>query len=116
MSLVESLPPRPLDPEELLELNSAEALDLAVPIEDEGRVSGVLVATDAWVRGLALDGDAGSWTVVETVALGEDTERVDGLQACEASILRFRGEDPAALSPDEAPGSYEPAVPDDDGS
>ncbi|MFB6089717.1 MAG: hypothetical protein ABEJ97_01545 [Halobellus sp.] len=81
MSVVEPLPSRPLGPQELLEPNSADALDLAVPIEDEGRVTGVLVATESWVKGLAL---------------GADTERVDGLQACEAAVLRFRGDDPDA--------------------
>ena len=39
MSVVESLPARPLEPEELLRLNAVEALELAVPIEDEGRAS-----------------------------------------------------------------------------
>jgi hypothetical protein len=112
MSVVESLPPRPLDPEELLQLNAAEALELAVPIEDEGRVSGVLVATDTWVKGLALDAAEPSWTVVETVTLDGETERVDGLQACEAAILRFRGDDPETLTPADAPGSFEPTPPD----
>ncbi|MFB6250445.1 MAG: hypothetical protein ABEI27_01945 [Halobellus sp.] len=111
MSIVESLPPRPLSPEELLQLNAAEVLELAVPIEDEGLVSGVLVATDVWVKGLALDAEEPSWTVLETVALDDETERVDGLQACEAVILRARGEDPETISPADAPGSYEPAVP-----
>jgi len=112
MSVVESLPPRPLNPQELLQLNSADALELAVPIEDGGRVTGVLVATESWVKGLALDADADGWTVVETVALDADTERVDGLQACEAEILRFRGRDPDEVTPADAPGAYEPAVPD----
>ncbi|WP_435182566.1 hypothetical protein [Halobellus sp. EA9] len=114
MSVVESLPPRPLDPEELLRLNSADALDLAVPTEDEGRVTGVLVATESWVKGLALDDEADGWTVVETVGLDADAERVDGLQACEAAILRFRGDDPEAVTPADAPGAYEPAVPESD--
>jgi hypothetical protein len=61
MTLVDSLPPRPLGPEELMQLNAADALELAVPIEEEGRASGVLVATDAWVKGLAFDADAESW-------------------------------------------------------
>ncbi|WP_233560648.1 hypothetical protein [Halobellus sp. Atlit-38R] len=110
MTVVDALPPRPLEPQELLQLNDAEALELAVPIEDEGRASGVLVATGEWVKGLAFDADAESWTVVETVALDDGVERVDGLQACEAAILRFRGDDPEEMTAENAPGTYEPQV------
>ncbi|MFD1684981.1 hypothetical protein [Halobellus litoreus] len=110
MSVVESLPPRPLEPKELLELNAADALEMAVPIEDEGSVTGVLVATATWVKGLGFDADAESWSVVETVPLDADTERVDALQACEAEILRFRGDDPAEVTAADAPGTYEPTV------
>lgn len=114
MTLVDSLPPRPLGPEELMQLNAADALELAVPVEEEGRASGVLVATDAWVKGLAFDADAESWTVVETVSLSADVERIDGLQAFEAEILRFRGIDPVEVTAEDAPGNFEPAV--DDGT
>ncbi|QCC47895.1 hypothetical protein [Halobellus limi] len=110
MSVVESLPSRPLEPQELLELNGAEALEMAVPVEDEGRVTGVLIATASWVKGLGFDADAGSWTVVEAVSLGEGVERVDALQTCEAEILRFRGDDPDDLTAADAPGTYEPTV------
>ncbi|MGQ4555685.1 hypothetical protein [Halobellus sp. GM3] len=114
MSIVESLPPRPLAPEELLRLNAADALELVVPIEDEGRASGVLVATTEWVKGLAFDAAAGSWTVVETVSLDGDSERIDGMQTCEAEIIRFRGDDPEEVTAADAPGTYEPTV--DDGA
>jgi len=110
MSVVESLPSRPLEPQELLELNAAEALEMAVPIEDEGRVTGVLLATAAWVKGLGFDPAAGSWAVVESISLDDGVERVDALQACEAEILRFRGDDPAEVTAANAPGTYEPAV------
>jgi len=110
MSVVESLPARLLEPEELLRLNAAEALELAVPIEDEGRASGVLVATDAWVKGLAFDADAESWAVVETVPLDGAVERIDGMQTCEAAILRFRGDDPDEMTAEDAPGTYSPDV------
>ncbi|WP_049985430.1 hypothetical protein [Halobellus rufus] len=110
MSVVDSLPARPLTPEELVQLNAAEALELAVPIEDEGRASGLLVASAAWVKGLAFDADVESWTVVETVELDGETPRVDGLQACERAILRFRGDDPDEVTPADAPGTYRPSV------
>lgn len=91
MTIVESLPPRPLSAKELLDLNRSDALELASPIEEEGDASGVIVATESWVKGLAFDADGGGWTVVETVSLSE-RKRIDGLQACEEAILAFRGE------------------------
>ncbi|WP_144901119.1 hypothetical protein [Halobellus captivus] len=113
MSVVDSLPARPLNPQELVQLNAAEALELAVPIEDEGRASGLLVAAETWVKGLAFEADAESWTVVETVPLDGETERVDALQACERAILRFRGDDPDEMTAANAPGTYQP-TPDDE--
>jgi len=113
MSVVDSLPARPLTPEELVQLNAAEALEMAVPIEDEGRASGLLVAAEAWVKGLAFDDESESWSVVETVTLGAETERVDGLQACERAILRFRGDDPDSVTAANAPGTYQPSVDDE---
>jgi len=110
MSVIDSLPSRPLEPQELLELNAADALEMAVPIEDGGRVTGILVATASWVKGLGFDPGTGSWTVVEAVSLGGEVERVDALQACEAEILRFRGDDPEEMTAADAPGTYEPTV------
>lgn len=110
MSVIDALPARPLTPQELVQLNAAEALELAVPIEDEGAASGLLVASETWVKGLAFDAEDESWSVVETVELTKDTERVDGLQACERSILRFRGDDPDAVTAADAPGTYQPSV------
>lgn len=91
MGIVESLPPRPLTAKELMDLNRSDALELASPIEEEGDASGVILATDSWVKGLAYDDAGEGWTVVETVSL-VDRERIDGLQACETAILDFRGE------------------------
>ncbi|SFG16140.1 hypothetical protein SAMN04488063_1615 [Halopelagius inordinatus] len=91
MSLVESLPPRPLSPKELTGLNTADAFELAVSVEsDDGdEARSLLLATDAWVKALAFDG--GSWTLVETVSL-DGRERIEGLQACEEAVREFRGE------------------------
>jgi hypothetical protein len=91
MGIVESLPPRPLTAKELMDLNRSDALELASPIEEEGDASGVILATDSWVKGLAYDETGAGWAVVETVSLA-DRERIDGLQACEAAILDVRGE------------------------
>ncbi|ELZ97770.1 MULTISPECIES: hypothetical protein [Haloferax] len=91
MSLIESLPPRPLEPQELTSLNRADAFDLVVAVEDDGPARSLLFATDAWVKGVAYEDDAG-WSVVETVALDGETERIDGLQTCEEAVLSFRGD------------------------
>lgn len=91
MAIVESLPPRPLTARELLDLNRSDALELASPIEEEGDASGVILATESWVKGVAFDDAGDGWTVVETVPL-DGHERIDGLQACETAILDFRGE------------------------
>ncbi|MFC6825546.1 hypothetical protein [Halopelagius fulvigenes] len=106
MTLVESLPPRPLSPKELTGLNTADAFELAVSVEsdvDEQRSSArrtqsgdgdarsLLLATNEWVKGLAFDEEGGTWTVVETVSL-DGRERLEGLQACEEAVWAFRGE------------------------
>ncbi|MBC9986231.1 MULTISPECIES: hypothetical protein [Haloferax] len=89
MSLIESLPARPLEPQELTSLNRADAFDLVVAVEDDGPARSLLVATEGWVKAIAHEDGAG-WSVVETVALDDETERIDGLQACEEAILSFR--------------------------
>lgn len=91
MSVLDSLPSRPLGRGELTSLNRADAVDLAVSVESEGEAESLLVATDDWVTGLAFDGEG--WRLIERVALDGDTERIDGLQACEAAILEWRGAD-----------------------
>lgn len=115
MSLVESLPPRPLSPKELTGLNTADAFELAVSVESDDvgeqrssarrTVSGdearnLLLATDAWVKALAFNGE--SWTLVETVSL-DGRERIEGLQACEAAIRAFRGETESAEGTGDTP-------------
>lgn len=100
MTLVESLPPRPLSPKELTGLNTADAFELAVSVEDDDEARSLLLATDAWVKGVAFDGE--SWTLVETVSL-DGRERIEGLRACEEAIRAFRGEtDGAAGTADDA--------------
>lgn len=86
MTLLESLPPRPLSAGELTGLNRADAVDLAVALEGEEPAAGITLATDRWVKALAFDGEG--WRTVETVELA-DRERVDALQECEEALLSF---------------------------
>jgi hypothetical protein len=65
------------------------------------------------VKGLAFDADRESWAVVETVPLGGDVERIDGMQTCEDAILRFRGDDPDEMTVGDAPETYSPDVDED---
>jgi hypothetical protein len=84
MSVLSSLPPRPLAESEVVQLNRADSVDLAVAVDDESdETTGLLLATDGWVKGLAL-GEEG-WRTVETVDLAE-TERYDALRACEDAV------------------------------
>jgi hypothetical protein len=95
MTLVESLPSRPLSPKELTDLNAADAFELAVSVEDEDEAESLLVATESWVKGLVFDATASEWRVVETVTLDGETRRIDGLQACEDAVLAYRHESAA---------------------
>lgn len=110
MSLVASLPGRPLTDAEVASLNRADSVELAVAVDpapaDEGTnadretdpggagapdgVEGLLLATDSWVKGLDFLG--GAWEVVETVAIEEEADRYDALRACEDAVRANRGE------------------------
>jgi len=84
MSVLSSLPKRPLTDGEIASLNRADAVDLAVAVDDgTAETRGLLVATASWVKGLALDDDG--WTTVETADLDE-TERYEALRACEDAV------------------------------
>jgi hypothetical protein len=89
MTLIDSLPPRPLKPQELTSLNRSESFELVVAVESDGPARGVLFATELWVKGVAYD-DASGWSLVQTVELDADTPRIDGLQACEEAVLTFQ--------------------------
>jgi hypothetical protein len=91
MTIVESLPPRPLSPKELARLNAADAFELAVSVESDGEARSLLLASEAWVKGLAFDEADGSWTVVKTASIA-DRERIEGLQSCEDAVRAFRDE------------------------
>lgn len=83
MSVLESLPSRPLTDAEMAALNRADVVDLAVPVDDEGPNDAVLLATEQWVKALVYDDDG--WIVLKTIELG-NVERFDALQSCEAEI------------------------------
>lgn len=89
MAILDSLPARPLDDSEVAGLNRAESVELAVPLDDDGRTDALLLATESWVKALAFDDDG--WTVVETVPL-DGVERFDALQTCEDAVEGFRAE------------------------
>jgi len=84
MGVLSSLPNRPLTDGEIASLNRAEAVDLAVAVDDgTAETRGLLVATPSWVKGLALDADG--WTTVESVDL-DGAERYEALRACEDAV------------------------------
>jgi hypothetical protein len=103
MSVLESLPPRPLPESAVAALNRSESVDLVVSVgvttgpTDEaeasrddpgGPATGLLVVTDEWAKGLAL-APADGWQVVETVSL-DDVERFEALQRAEDAVLAFQ--------------------------
>ncbi|KAB1198876.1 MULTISPECIES: hypothetical protein [Haloferax] len=92
MALIDSLPPRPLKPQELTSLNRSEAFELVVAVENDGPARGVLFATDAWVKGVAYD-DTSGWSLVETVEITDEQPRIDGLQVCETAVLSFQDDE-----------------------
>lgn len=96
MSLISSLPGRPLSDGEVAALNRAESVELAVAVDSETDTEaaeanaaapgteGLLLATGAWVKGLDFRG--GVWEVVETVAIDDESERYDALRVCEDAV------------------------------
>lgn len=91
MSVLDSLPARPLSDAELAKLNRAETVELAVAVDDdEGPTDGLLLATDRWVKGLVFDGEG--WRVAETVALA-DAARYDAMRTCEDAVRGFETAD-----------------------
>ncbi|NHX35548.1 MULTISPECIES: hypothetical protein [Halolamina] len=86
MSVLDSLPDRPITDAELASFNRSDAIEIAVEVDefDDG-VGGVIIATEDWVKGLAHE-DAG-WRVVATVSLGDgENERYEGMRACESAV------------------------------
>jgi len=76
-------------------LDDAPAVDLVVPLEREETIragdgkpvvvtEGFVLATNAWVKGLAHHPDG--WRVVESVDVSTDGDRTDALLACEAAV------------------------------
>ncbi|MFB6127496.1 MAG: hypothetical protein ABEJ79_09430 [Halolamina sp.] len=115
MSVLDSLPDRPLHDAELAALNRAESVDLAVDVsdaaadgdgengngdgdgdhDDEDGVTALLLATDEWVVALACGTDpasvdgpasaAGAWREVERVGTA-DAERYEAMRVCEDAV------------------------------
>jgi hypothetical protein len=89
MSVLDSLPDRPLTDAELASLNRSDAVEVAVDVTEAerktpGDVAGLLLATADWVKGLA-HGDDG-WREIATRELRADEERFDAMQHCEDAV------------------------------
>jgi hypothetical protein len=89
MSVLDSLPDRPLTDAELASLNRADAVEVAVDVTEAdrktpGEIGGLLLATEGWVKGL-VHGDSG-WRVAASQELGHDDDRFDAMQQCEDAI------------------------------
>lgn len=89
MSVLDSLPDRPLTDAELTSFNRSDALDIAVDVTEAertapGEISGLLLATEEWVKGLVHE--EGGWRVVATGTLGDADERFDAMQHCEEAV------------------------------
>ncbi|MFC4359917.1 hypothetical protein ACFO0N_18375 [Halobium salinum] len=103
MSILDSLPDRPLTDGEVAKLNRANSVELAVAVDpgenaadaNEGATEALLLGTDRWVK--ALVRDAG-WHVVETVSLDE-SERYEAMRACEDAVRAYRRESRPAEEP-----------------
>ncbi|WP_246308160.1 hypothetical protein [Halorarum salinum] len=121
MSLVASLPGRPLSDAEIASLNRADSVELAVAVDESGATEALLLATDDWVKGLRFLG--GAWEVTETVAVDEGTDRYDALRACEDAVRAAgegadgasRGDDTGDVDDAERDGADAAQGPDGDG-
>lgn len=108
MSLVASLPGRPLTDGEIASLNRADSVELAVAVESDtdseaaeanaadAGAEGLLVATDSWVKGIDFLG--GAWEVVESVDIEDDEDRYEALRACEDAVRANRSD--ASIDPE----------------
>lgn len=97
MSILDSLPSRPLSDAELASLNRAGPVELAIAVDEDGPTEALLLATESWVKALVFDQpeqdteDSGGWRTVETVTL-EETERYEALRQCEETVRSLRAE------------------------
>ncbi|MFB6081864.1 MAG: hypothetical protein ABEJ67_03490 [Halanaeroarchaeum sp.] len=95
MSVVRSLPDRPVTQSEVTVLNESDRLAMAVPVTQTDAVATedrepvtitdqLLLATDSWVVGLVYDDE---WVEVERVSIeGPGNERFAALRTCEDAI------------------------------
>lgn len=95
MSILDSLPDRPLGDGEVARLNRADSVELAVAVDPaeggdatDGETDALLLGTDRWVKALVRDD---GWHVVETVSL-DGTERYEAMRACEDAVRTYRRE------------------------
>ncbi|MFB6069857.1 MAG: hypothetical protein ABEJ76_02435 [Halanaeroarchaeum sp.] len=98
MSVVSSLPDRPVTQSEVTVLNDSDRLAMAVPVTQEDAVGAddrepvtitdqLLLATEEWVVALAYDGE---WVEVERVAIDDPgNERFAALRSCEDALEEY---------------------------
>ncbi|WP_224450056.1 hypothetical protein [Haloprofundus salilacus] len=89
MSILDSLPARPLSEAELAALNRADAVELAIAVDEGGPTEALLLATESWVKALVFDADGEGWRTAETASLDE-TERYEALKRCEEAVASLR--------------------------
>ncbi|MGM0591829.1 MAG: hypothetical protein ACQETI_09435 [Halobacteriota archaeon] len=90
MTGLDALPGRPLSWEDVDQLNSADSVELVVPVDDgtpADRTTSLLVATETQVTALAFEDE---WQVVTRVD-PDETTRFEALQAAEDAVTAFHG-------------------------
>ena len=85
MSILSTLPNRALTERDVAELNRTDAFSLVIATAESGPTLGLIIATERWVKGLALTGDG--WEVVKTVDTTDKQTRFDGLKRCEDTVV-----------------------------
>lgn len=98
MSVISSLPDRPVTQGEITALNESDRLAMAVPVTQEDAVTAdeqepvtitdqLILATDEWVVGLVHDD---GWKEIERIAIdGPGSGRFEALQACESACESY---------------------------
>lgn len=102
VTVLSSLPERPLTDAEVSILNRSEPVTLAVAVEtgsetetesdpepadeteSDGETRGILLGTDEWVRGIAFTD--GTWRAVATECIDDSDDRYEALQHCESVV------------------------------
>lgn len=86
MSIVTSLPDRPLNEAEVAALNRSDSFELTLALETSKPTRGLVLAREEWVKGVAYAPEEG-WRVVETFARDDESgDRFEGMRECEEAV------------------------------